>query len=1298
MTKGQTSRGGFLTRAWKHAYKTSAVAISGKPVDILHDFYIPVLRRSVGYDRVAGYFRSTSLAAASQGFSAFVGREGRMRLIVGADLAADDVRAILDGDAARLTAHLRNELDSRDVWPQEVANGVELLAWMVAHGHLEARVAFRVHAQTGDPLNLSATEDGYVHEKWGVFTDESGNRIHISGSLNESKTALTLNAESISVHCDWKNDENRQRCDEAEADFEALWEDTNPSIRVLPLPEAVRRRLIDIAAECVHPTEIDGTSAAPKEVPPPSDIERLRFAILRDGPKLPGGRFVGMETAPVAPWPHQQIVARRLIETWPYSYLLCDEVGLGKTIEAGLAIRSLYLSGIAKRILITCPASLTAQWQREMASKFLLRFARALSGPTTRHAYLHPFEEEAPAPSLYAPDLAIVSTGLLSRREREEELSRADPIDIALVDEAHFARRKNPTRGTRVSPQYGHLYRRLRDHVRDKARSLWLVTATPMQLDPVEVCDLLALTNRVGAFQFDPTLTLQYYEVLGQLVQGAEPAEAQWEFVRRAIRALDREDPLLKQFVERSVIDGRTRRAVAQWLDRGRIPKGADRTHTLPVIFAASPLSRVMLRHTRPLLEIYREKGKLEANLAHRQILPVPTITMTDQEREAYEQLQAFCEGLAKRIDEHSDKENKNSIGFLLSLLRLRFASSLYAIRETLKRRTTKVEATLAHHQGDQQEEAANAETLAADQESEDDHEAVVGVLRNRTPADLEWELEELGVMSATLADISSTPSKMQELLKALDRRRIKGTGRIEQTVVFTRFYDTLVDIVRRLRIVDRHMLVGTYSGKGGQYMNPRTGRMTGVDREEVRHRFLRGEIDVLVCTDAAAEGLNLQTADLLINFDLPWNPMKVEQRIGRIDRIGQKHEQVYVLNLCYVDSAEQIVYDRLLRRLAKAGAVVGSQQVSMLPVTTEEFQLLAEGRLTEETLARRAEERIDLHRQRAARMEIPAQDLYDIYVRLAQESAARPAPVDLEAIWRTLTGSQYLRDLGCLASSDPAQPVFTLSNVADAPDKTALTVSRRLYEDGVPGLEGRLHFAAYGDPFFDAILDLVGQHELPRCACRLVEAPVGLDVEVVAYAVACYGEGGKTEVRLVTSSRDLEDIQLDHESELTDELLEPARAQLREVVRQEFEPTLAVGRLERTNVKAAHAQLALDHMITIRRFRARKDLDPEGDNFWVLIKEIEGLVERCEHTSVSDLPADRLRAISKHLLFGATIPTLGSAAAMTAPQLLMVAAVEAALREVDGLKVRRSEMSVARALARLDRAADRELRAAASP
>ena len=149
---------------WRLSYRTSALKPDGQPVDILHDFYIPALRRAVRYDRVAGYFRSSSLAAASQGFSAFVGRQGTMRLIVGADLEPQDVRAILAGTEEHLATALNAALAHPEAWPEAVTRGVALLAWMVAHGYLDVRVAFRVHAQTGEPLPVDSRADGYAYE------------------------------------------------------------------------------------------------------------------------------------------------------------------------------------------------------------------------------------------------------------------------------------------------------------------------------------------------------------------------------------------------------------------------------------------------------------------------------------------------------------------------------------------------------------------------------------------------------------------------------------------------------------------------------------------------------------------------------------------------------------------------------------------------------------------------------------------------------------------------------------------------------------------------------------------------------------------------------------------------------------------------------------------------------------------------------------------------------------------------------------------------------------------------------
>ena len=606
---------------------------------------------------------------------------------------------------------------------------------------------------TGQPLSFDSAQDGYVHEKWAILTDAGGDRLYVSGSLNESQTALLLNAENIDVHADWWNDIESHRANDAQADFEKLWRNESPSVRVLTLPEAIREKLIRIGRLVRVPVEIDGSSANRSVVEEPAPFERLRFAMIRNAPHLPGGRYVGMDTAPIEPWPHQAIVSRRLVETWPYSYLLCDEVGLGKTIEAGLAIRSLVLSGLAKRVLIAPPASLTRQWHRELASKFFLPFGRALTGPSVRHEYIFSEQEVVSSRGLYAPDLCIISTGLLSRKERRKDLQSARPFDIALIDEAHCARRKNPTakENCRVIPRFGYIYQVLQDQLRPKTACLWLATATPMQLDWIEVYDLLRLTLRVGFFLNDPSLTWLYYDCLGTLVRGGDIGKEEWGFLRSSIDVLSKQDPFLQNYLEGAVIDGRIRAPARHWLQNGRVPRGSDRKNIRRLIFAASPLSRVTLRHTRPLLEIYREKGKLGANLPTRRVLPIPRITFTPLERQAYDELEDYCKELTKQIEQHSRGQHSlTSLGFFLSFLRLRFASSLFAIRETLRRRREKVIASLDYQLQAEEPVFVDADVEAVDEEED---EAALAARGRSTFS----ELRRYAPVAAAMATLSPT-------------------------------------------------------------------------------------------------------------------------------------------------------------------------------------------------------------------------------------------------------------------------------------------------------------------------------------------------------------------------------------------------------------------------------------------------------------------------------------------------------------------------------------------------------------
>lgn len=1257
---------------WQYSYRTSALREPGQPpVDILKEFYIPFLQRVTRYDRVAGYFRSSSLALASRGMSTFVSRQGKMRLIAGADMTPQDVQAVIDGQAAILEEHLKQNLEATQ-WPVEAKRGVELLSWMVRHGHLEIKIALRRHAETGQAILLNSGEDGYLHEKWALGYDEDGEVLHISGSLNESATALQRNAENIDVDGSWQGDKERVKIARAERDFAALWENKNSAFLVKSLPDAVREKLLTFSENITIPVEINGRSSIQKEqaVPELSDIEALQFTAIHYAPMMPNGEYTGMYTAPVKPWPHQEVVARRIIENYPASHLMCDEVGLGKTIEAGLAFRSLYLSKRVKRILIAAPASLTKQWQREMASKFFLPFDRVGASPSVFKESLFPIEGKQSTSSLYEPDLAIVSTGLMARKERRKLIDKASRFDIALVDEAHYARRSNSTKGTRGFPRYNQLYQTISEHLRGNCGSLLLATATPMQLDPVEVSDLIRMTHRVGAFQYDPSLMLAYYQLVSSISSGEQIKRDEWEFVRTVVRSIKHLDPTLWCYLNDVVVDPMSRTSIKFWLDQGVEPSPIDKPALARLLFAAAPLSRVMQRHTRDLLKIYRQKGKLNANLADRTILPIPKIVFTAQESRVDGLLGEYCEGLKEQLLANGLSEpGQTALGFYLSFLRLRFASSLSALKLTLQRRKEKVEATLIHHLKTQ----TNPDNLEELKEllidgGDDDRDAIEVVLNNRVPDDLRWERDHLTGLLRELDDITEDSQKILTLLQVLKKRQ-EG-NRVRQTVIFTRFLDTLNDIRTRLKARFPTLLVGTYSGAGGSYFDPKKNSTVNVERDAIKHRFVQGHIDVLLCTDAAAEGLNLQTADMLINFDLPWNPMKVEQRIGRIDRIGQKYNNIYVMNLCFADSAEQFVYERLLNRLTQANLVVGSQQFSMLPITTEEFQDLADGSMTQRQVEKIAEERAKQQQENNKLMEVPVQDMFDVYLRLAEDYWKRPMSVSLEDIWQVLSESQYLKELGCELSK--CNRYITLKGIDTITDGTAITTNRGLFEEGLEGGGKRLHFATYGDPVFEQLLAFLVEQSDKTTAFRVMTSQQG---NISTTAIAFCDASGRA-VMLTSVKQALQQKALSPPP--CDDKIKRLFAKLDGYGKDQIQKLNKIDRMEKNNQLQAQAQVLLNNQIVRSLMSSKLKTSKLEDNASILLKALEEQLRgRDTGIRISNVPRDMEQKLKAGLLIP-HFPKQGNGT-IDPPTLLERTALESLVRRIDathkGKKLTASEV-----------------------
>ena len=1256
----------FQSYPWKVRYTTSKKNQSGQATDVLHEFYIPALERAVRYDRMAGYFRSSSLAAASQGYTAFLNHNGKMRMIVGADLLKHDVEAIIAGNNKRLEELLLKEIEDTEAWTDDVKNGVSLLGNMVASGQLEVKVAFRIKADTGEPTDFSFEEDGYVHEKWFIMYDADNNRIYGSGSLNESKTALKRNAENIDIHCDWKNEENVERTNEAVENFEDLWKNNVAYMRVLPIPSAVEHRLVHLKDLRDRPTEIDGSVLRKQEEPEAEDV--LRFMVLKDAPKMPNGRFIGMYSAPVAPWPHQEIVSRKLVESYPYSYMLCDEVGLGKTIESALALRSLMLSGRINSALIVAPAGLTDQWQRELAEKSLLPFAKTKSKigykGKVSHTNIYPIVTESVDEAMYNPTYNIVSSGLLTNKTRIEQL-RSCKYDVVLLDEAHYARRQNSQEGATNLPKYTKLYRYLKEDIRSRCDCLWLATATPMQINQVEVCDLFSLTDRVGNFKYDPTISLNYFYLLEKLTNHKKISSDDWNTLGHVFEQIPALDSYYWKNVQSTLVNTKNRKPLDRMIFQS--PVFADVRKMLQVLFALSPLSRVMLRHTRALLEKYRDMGKLNSNLAVREVLPICAIPFTTKEKELYDMLSKYCKELRKQIKKHAGI-SPQMMQFLLMSMQLRFSSSLYAIQLTLERRLENVRKALDYKENGMQstlfelDNDSTGETSFSyfeddNDDDEDDVEitTILASLLVRSVKDLRWEENQLQSMLQVLQRNEETPSKIQRLLEEVQNR--KFGERFKQTVIFTKYFDTLTNI-RYFFKRNPDMRVGIYSGKQTAYYDIAKHRDVNTTREEVKRLFLNGEIDILLCTDAAAEGLNLQTADMLINFDLGWNPMKLEQRIGRIDRIGQKYERIFVLNMCYQGSVEEKVYDRLWLRLKSAFSAIGTQQVSMLPVTMEDFRDLEEGLVTIEELEKRSRDTLE-KKQRATRsMEFTADEQYDIYQKMSDNMKAQQYPAMLKDIDDAIAQSAYFEDIGAEKQEDgywhiprsKSLPEFT-GTVEQLPD---VAVDK---------------FLTWGNPYLDKVFHIMEKYLSKFSFIHRLEL-VEENVTFVGYVVKT-----KAGTKLISAYQQLDEIEeFDKDGVITSDDIQFGKNELQKQVEEEVSTLRIIKKSKDYN-----EQFARLHRLFVKRVAAEilKTAFANNENDALsIIKSLEEKIENFVGKRVY-VPSKEFKNQESKLLFNIIEQNEKLYAKIT--PLLISSVLDYLERTVNGMKKNSSRITVDR-------------------
>ena len=289
-------------------------------------------------------------------------------------------------------------------------------------------------------------------------------------------------------------------------------------------------------------------------------------------------------------------------------------------------------------------------------------------------------------------------------------------------------------------------------------------------------------------------------------------------------------------------------------------------------------------------------------------------------------------------------------------------------------------------------------------------------------------QVEERSDIRHLLQSVARLPAdtKAQRLVETLRALRSGASAAPDgtllppyaQAIVFTQYTDTLDYLRDFLKIYGFSILC--FSGRGGEWLQP-DGSWRVIGREETKRRFRDKQADILLCTDAAAEGLNFQFCGALVNFDVPWNPMRMEQRIGRVDRLGQVYERIAVVNLLYEGTIETDVYRVLRSRINLFTSVVGRLQPILAAVPSR----IAETALT--TSPDRTKARAALVASLQRDLTEGAGEPFDIddAVEAALEASARPKPpYDLQDLSRLLARKDLLPD-GVEAAAVSSTEVF---------------------------------------------------------------------------------------------------------------------------------------------------------------------------------------------------------------------------------------------------------------------------------
>lgn len=589
--------------------------------------------------------------------------------------------------------------------------------------------------------------------------------------------------------------------------------------------------------------------------------------------------------------PYQFIPAMKMLQSESGRLLVADEVGLGKTIEAGLIWAELEQRQEMNRVLIVAPASLMHKWRMEMRRRFMREV------DIWKKKDLKNFVDSF-AESRTTKCAAVMSSeSLRGARDLQTKLHELDiEFDLIIVDEAHQARNRG-TKAFTLAQNLGVL-----------ADKLLFLSATPLSLGNIDFFNLMHLLEPdmysdeiIFSKQIEPN------KFLNEISRFSAAGDFQ--------AAIESAQEIQKLEYGAGVVERPSWKTLLSLLHRGVTLN--SRGEKVPASLRADIKDLCMRLNTLGSSFTRTRKRDIPNDSAIRSVTEIP-VEWTPEER-------AFYIAVEEHYREQARLSNRPA-AFTLQMPLRQTCSSIPVMQSQLRNRGLGHLADIAEQR---------QETFA---ESQDFDDVSFGDDENS-----EAGLDE--IVDETLGKLAEQRIYRDTKLEAL-REHLKKLPEIEasQALIFTYSRGTVNYLAEAL---SKEYRVGFLHG--------------GVkpdDREKVIDDFRNGRYDILVANQVGSEGLDFQFCKVLVNYDMPWNPMQVEQRIGRIDRFGQDAEVIYIWNMSIPDTIETEIYLRLYNRINLFKDYVGDLEPILQEVFEEVTRELVAPRLSPEALAIKAEEK----------------------------------------------------------------------------------------------------------------------------------------------------------------------------------------------------------------------------------------------------------------------------------------------------------------------------------------------------